>query len=968
VLGPVQIGQDRDMMTPVAQQLVRVLLAVLVLAAGRVVSVAALVDALWGEDPSRERERNLQTRVYALRRLLDEAEPGHGAARVIRVADGYRLELASGAVDVHHFESLASQARATARSGDAVRAAALFRQALALWRGPALADVAPWCTRLAGEAVRLEEQRNRTVEDRLECDLAGGHHGEVLGELSQLTAEFPLRERLAGLLMVALWRCGRRGEALAAFDRTRHTLADKLGIDPGPELRDLHARLLADDPSLAWPAPGATAPATPVPRQLPAGAGHFAGRDAELKALDQLLDSPGQRGEAVVVTAVRGMAGVGKTALAVHWARTVIDRFPDGQLYANLRGFDPDGAPVTPDEVTCWFLGALGVPGPAIPAQPEARSGLYRSMLADRRVLLVLDNAKDAAQVRPLLAGGPGCLALVTSRSSMGGLATSNGARIVCLDQLAPDDATRMLAARLGTERTGSEPDAVAELIRLCAGLPLALAIVAARAAERPDLSLAALAAGFETRDGRGSAISTARPAAPDQRLDGLDNGDELTSIRGVFSWSLRHVSGPAARMFRLLGVHCGPDISLPAAASLAGLPVAAARHALAELSRASLVTEDARGRFSCHDLLSAYAAEQARELDGEADVEAAQQRLVDHYLRTAYAAAASVYPARTRIELPASRDDVTPERLDTYQDVVLWFQAEQKSLMAAVSLAGDRRSGTRGTSTVDSATRSLDTHCWQLAWSCAAMMMRLGQWAETADAVRIGLASAKRLGDPLGQALMHYDLGCAYCRTGEFVEANVNLRRALEIAIASGDQAIAGLAHHGLVMLLDRQGQFAEALPHAQEAFRLRGAAGDRATVAYAENTVGWICAQLGHHAEALQHCTRALDLHRESGSRSGMADTLDSIAFAYQGLGDHEQAIAHYQRSAAAFQEIGDPRGEAASLTGLGDAQCAIGQPDDARRNWERALSIVMRMPGGDTAPLRGRLEGLRSSSKLV
>src|SRR5215472_12048765 len=389
LLGPVEIGPAGGVLAGVPQPRLRVLLGLLAVAMGWAVSAEALVDGVWGEDWSPRREQNLHALVYQLRQRLTALEPVKGGTRLVRAGAGYRLVLEAGELDVAVFRDLAGRGREAARAGDAFGAQELFGQALELWRGAALSDAAPLCPRLAGEAAPLEEARLAVTEERVGCDLALGWHGEVAGELAGLVAEFPLREKLAGLLMTALYRCGRRGEALAVYDTTRRVLAGELGLDPGPELAGLQAKVLADDPALAAPAPppgGAGRPATAagaevVPRQLPAGTGFFAGREAELKELDALLGQAGGEGGAVVISAVAGMAGVGKTALAVHWARRVAGRFPEGQLYVNLRGYDAEGA-VTPEEVTGWFLAALGVPAAQIPAGAQARSGLYRSVLA----------------------------------------------------------------------------------------------------------------------------------------------------------------------------------------------------------------------------------------------------------------------------------------------------------------------------------------------------------------------------------------------------------------------------------------------------------------------------------------------------------------------------------------------------------------------------------------------------------
>ena len=612
LLGPVEIGPAGGALTPVAQPRLRVLLGLLGVAGGRVVTAEALVGGLWEEEWSPGRERNLHTLVYQLRRRLAALEPGNGGTRLVRAGPGYRLTVGPGELDVAVFRDLAGRGRAAARAADAAGARELFGQALGLWRGAALADAAPLCPRLAGEAGRLEEARLAVVEERIGCDLALGRHGEVAGELAGLVSEFPLRERLAELLMTALYRCGRRGEALAAFEAARRVLAGELGLDPGPELAGLQAKVLADDPALAAPAavPGGAVPggaaAGEVPQQLPAGAGFFAGREAELKELDALLGQAGGEGGAVVISAVAGMAGVGKTALAVHWARKVAGRFPDGQLYVNLRGYDAEGAAVTAEEVTGWFLVALGVPAAQIPADAQARAGLYRSVLAGRRVLIVLDNARDPAQVRPLLPGGGGCLVVVTSRSALAGLAAAEGAHPLRLGPLGAEEGVRLLAARLGPERVAAEPGAVTELVARCGHLPLALAVMAARAAADPGLPLGVLAgrlagaAVAEAAVAEGTGRSA--PGADAGRLEVLETGDPATSLGQLLSWSYRQLSAPAAGMFALVGVHCGPDITVPAAASLAGVPRAEAGRALAELVDASLAAEHRPGRYVLHD------------------------------------------------------------------------------------------------------------------------------------------------------------------------------------------------------------------------------------------------------------------------------------------------------------------------------------------------------------------------------
>jgi len=723
--------------------------------------------------------------------------------------------------------------------------------------------------------------------------------------VAQLVSLAPL------ILGLATWSRARRAARVTEVDRA---------AGPGAA---------ADGRSAAVPLGG-----TPVPRQLPAAVAGFAGRAAELGELARLVEEGVTPGGAVVISAIGGTAGIGKTALAVQFAHQVADRFPDGQLYVNLRGFDPAGMPMAPAEAVRAFLDALGVPSRLIPVSLDAQAALYRSLLAGRRVLVVLDNARDSEQVRPLLPGSSGCCVVVTSRSRLTGL-IADGARPLTLGLLTDADARLLLARRLGEARVAAHAGAAGEIIGGCARLPLALSVVAARAAANPEFPLTALARELRDIDGR---------------LQVLDSGEAAASVTAVFSWSYQQLSEQGARLFRLLGRHPWPEFTAPTAASLAAVPLTTARPLLAELARACLITEQVPGRFAFHDLLRAYAVEQARLTDGEAELAAAELRMFDHYLRTAYDAMLTVYPARPRLELPSPPPGVSPERHDAYEDVIGWFRAERDTLLAAVALLGDRGAHQHN--------RGMDAYCWQLAWSSAPMLMRLGEYPRIEAALRTGLSAAERLGDLSARGRVHTDLGYAYTRLGELAEADWHLRRALDIFAISGDWAGVGLAYHGLTVLLDEQGRHADALPHAREALRLRSSFGDRTVVAYAENTVGWIYANLGQHAEALSHCQRALELHLELGVRSGAADTLDSIGFAYAGLGDHQQAIVHFQRAVEMFQEIGDPRGESEALIHLGDAYLALGQDDETRQSWERALALVTVTPGGDTSPVRARL----------
>jgi len=963
----VELVSPEGRLTGLAQPMLRVLVAMLGVMAGRAVADEALVDALWGEEWSREREQNLQTHVSALRRRMAAALPSGGSA-VVRSGGGYRLVLAQDEVDAGLFRSLTARGRRAARAADSAAAAGLFTQALRLWRGPALADVLGLCPRLAGDAAELEELRAGVLEERVECDLTLGQHADVAAEGPRLVAEFPLRERLAGQLMVALWRCGRRGEALATFDSTRRVLATELGLDPGPELARIHAKVLADDPSLAVPAvaagggsgqPGFPAtgggagrtgadrrmgsPDAVVPRQLPAGVGFFAGRDRELKALDELLSQPGDPGGpgAVAVAALGGMAGVGKTALAVHWARKVADRFPDGQLYVNLRGYDPESAPVAAQVVTGWFLAALGVPAGAIPAEAQARAGLYRSVLADKRVLIVLDNARDAAQVRPLLAGGPGCLAVVTSRSSLAGLAATDDARLVRLGVLGEDEAMRMLEARLGRERVAGEPDAVADLIRLCAGLPLALAVLAARAAESPDLPLTALAVALASEPGR---------------LDALHSSDEATSLRAVFSWSYRQLGDAAKQMFALLGLHGGPDISLPAATSLAGVPATRARAALAELADANLVHEHQPGRYQLHDLLRAYAAEHAIEMCTDRETEAAAGRSLDHYLHT-MAGLPSFWAAAFTVARP--RAGVAPERLADHTHLLAWLRAEHQVLLQAVERA---------------ANTGFETEAWQISFFLGLSSHWQGKWADWESAGRIAFTAAEQASDHMGQGWACCSMGYLHWMLGDYGTAHTWHRRALAHSEQAGDLAGQSVAHTGITgTLLDtiwydlelhdhqrgipspsaeHRHRADEGLGHARQALALHRQLGRRnhevSTLAFA----GSHHAILGNFELAVDTCQQALQLSRDIGYLEGQSFAWDSLSFVHRLRGELQEAIYCCEQSLSVLPDVGPQTvlQRAETLTDLGDIHEAVGNLQAARQAWQDALRIFedLHLPG--------------------
>jgi len=665
-----------------------------------------------------------------------------------------------------------------------------------------------------------------------------------------------------------------------------------------------------------------------VPRQLPAPVRQFAGRQAEIAALTGLLDA-GNSAPAVVISVIAGTAGVGKTALAVHWAHQVADQFPDGQLYVNLRGFDPSGRPIPAAEAIRGLLHALGVRAEHIPASLDAGAALYRSLLAGKRTLVVLDNARDTEQVRPLLAAGPGCLVVITSRNQLAGLVAAENAHLLVLDLLTEGEAHELLALRLGTARVAAEPQAAAELIRRCARLPLALAIAAARASAYPGLRLGALAR--ELRD--------ARPT-----LDALDTGDLVISVRSVFSWSLNGLAAPTARMFALLGLHPGPDITVPAAASLADVLPSQARRALCELAQAHLITEHIPARYSLHDLLRTFAAEQALEQEPATGRHAAIHRVLDYYLHTAYTAALLLNPSREPVTLAPPRSDVTPEGLTDIQQALAWFEAEHRVLISAVTTA---------------AQTGFDAHAWQLAWAMDNFLDWQGHWQEWAATQRAALAAATRLGDSAGQATARRLLGHTYARVGDYDQARVHLIDCLGLYRQLGDRIGEGRVNQTLGWVAERQNRYADALGHAEQALALYEATGDRARQAAALNNVGWCHALAGGYQLALKFSRRSLALHCQLGHRKGEASSWDSLGYAEHKLGNLARALDCHHRALAIFLELGDRYQEAEILTHVGEVHHTAGDLSDALNAWQQALGILEDLRHPDASQVRARIQ---------
>jgi DNA-binding XRE family transcriptional regulator len=701
---------------------------------------------------------------------------------------------------------------------------------------------------------------------------------------------------------------------------TVRKLADVFGLDG--QLRERFCAAAA-----AVPAPSSWDGVLPV--QLPPDVPGFTGRRRELTRLDDLLAHSGQT---VLISAVSGTAGVGKTALAVHWAHRVAGRFPDGQLYVNLRGFDPDGRVMAAGAAVRTFLDALGVPAGRVPATLDAQVGLYRSLLAGRRVLVLLDNARDAAQVRPLLPGTPTALVLVTSRNQLTPLVAVDGAHVVDLGLFPSGEAREMLARRLGASRVAAEPAAVDAMVVACAGLPLALAVAAGRA-RQAGFPLAAIAA--ELRDAG-------------RRLDALDAGDPSSEIRVVFSWSYGALSAPAARLFRFLGLHPGLDIAGAAAASLVGARWADTRPLLTELLRGNVLAEHVPGRYRLHDLLRVYAADLARHHDTEADRRAAVARLLAHYTHSTHAAERLLHPRRDPIRVPLRQPavGVTVERFTDDGAAMSWLGVEHPVLLAALRLA------------VDS---GHDLLAWQLAWTLDTFLIRRGHRHDLAATWRTALAAAHRLDDAGMRADALRGLAVADIELGRLADSDIHAQQATARYVDAGDLVGQARSHTVLAYLRWRQGDPSQALEHAERGLRLFRATGHEQGIANELNGVGWYHAELGRYTEALAFCEEALALLRQLGDRVGESYTWDSLGYAHHHLGHHAEAADCYLRALALHRELGDRHDQADTLTRLGDTYLTIGDTPAAREALREALGILVELDLPDAAKVRARIDAV-------
>ncbi|GAB2843966.1 AfsR/SARP family transcriptional regulator [Lentzea nigeriaca] len=826
----------------------RCVLAVLALDANRVVPADRLIERVWGDDAPEGARTTLYGYLYRLRRLLPDGV-------IVRRGGGYLLAVPPEAVDVHRFTALVEQARAT---GDL----ALFEEALALWRGEAFAGLdTPW---LAEVAATLDRARLAAELDRADLALEQGKHLHLATTLPALAEAHPTDERLAAQLMLALHASGRRAEALEHYQVVRAHLVEELGTEPGALLREVHMRVLGKE-------------VAPIPRQLPGAPTPFAGRTTELAELDKILDTAN-------VVAIGGTGGVGKTWLALHWAYRRLDRFPDGQLHVDLHGFDPVTAPTPPATALRWLLDGLDAPSDG---EIDVLAARFRSAVADKRLLIVLDNAHDEDQVVPLLPGSPASTVLVTSRRRLDGLAARHGAHLLSLDAMSPAESADVLAGHLGEDRLAAHPTAVTAILDHCAGLPLALGIAASRAAVHADLPLSVLAEEFS-----------------DDRLD---------SLRSVFAASFRALDDEAATVFRLVAAAPGPDIEVRSAAVLTGLP--RVRTTLRRLENAHLVIRRGAARYRMHDLVRLYATENPAD---PADV----RRVVEFYVETAYAADG---PADNRLDIVAAPGRAVPLEFADADEALAWLTAEHECLLAAQAWA--ERHG-------------MPEAVWDIAWTLDQFHWRRGLIAAHLQTWRAATAVPV---DDWRRAQGHRRYSHVLLRAERHDEALAQLRASLALHERLGSVLEQGNVHHDLAAVHGTTGDLEKAVEHAERSLTFYRAAPNGAKgEGNALNTLGWFLAKAGDHERGRVHCAQAVVLCRASGYPDGQAAAHDSLGHIAHTVGAHRRALGHYRAALRLRRALGDPYEEADALVSLGKVHTALGEHDEAREVWRQAAEL--------------------------
>jgi DNA-binding SARP family transcriptional activator len=924
LLGPIEVvtaGQRLDIGRP--RQ--RCVLAALLVDANRVVPASALIDRVWGDDPPATVRNALYSYLARLRPVVAAA-----GGRVARTSGGYLLELDRDALDIHRFRALVAEA--TAQSSAPDRSIALLAGALGLWHGTPFGDLrTPW---IDGMRATLLAERRSALLRRSELLLRQGRSGEIVADLREAAASDPYDERLAEQLMLALYRCGQRAGALAYYQHMRRGLAEQIGVDPGPELQRLHQQILRGEPVPAAGRPRTTGP-NPVPAQLPHDIPWFTGRATLLAELDDLLapEAGGYGAPAVMISAIEGAAGVGKTALGIRVAHRLSPRFPDGQLYVDLRGYDAQQPPMSPVAALGQFLRALGVAPRSLPVNLDELAALYRSTLAGRRVLVVLDNAATPEQARPLLPGTPAARAIVTSRNQLEGLVVRDGAHRIVLDVLSPGEAAALLTRVIGKRRAAAEPAAAGELARLCARLPLALRVAAERVASQPGAPLAPLIAQLADERDRLDALAT--------------SDDESAAIRAALSWSYRGLPAAAARAFRLLGLHTGPDISLGAAAALTGTTPGETRRLLAALTRVHLLEENQPDRFSFHDLLRVYAAERCRDTESCGEREIAVDRVLGWYVSSATAADTALGPHRRRDHLYPRGGQATTAVFVTHRAALDWCEAERSNLVAAVR----------------DASAAGRPAAWQLPVILGSFFNLRKHWLDWIATHQAGLSAARQAGDRRGEAWVRTGLGLAYwdLRRGE--EAIGHYEHALKLHHELGDRLGEAATLNNLGIAFGDLRRFADAARCLEDALAICRELGDRSGEGMTLDSLGVAYKDLGRLHDAIGCLSAAVAACRDTGNQRGEGFALDNLGDVYREMRRQETAAEHYERALVIRQDIGDRQGEANTLGKLGDLRHEIGQPDLAADYWRRALKLLQERGGPGAERIATRLDELYS-----
>ena len=949
VLGPVQVGDDGDSseMRAVGGLMPRTVLAVLLLDAGRVVSADRLVDLVWADRPPATAGAALHNHMLRLRRMLGDG----GSERIRAVAPGYVLRVEPGELDLEVFAARCEAGRQAMGQGRWAHAREEFAGALALWRGQPLEDVPS--LEAHPRVGQLLEAQAQALEARIEADLHLGLHREVIGELCAMTAEHPLREGLHAQLMLALYRAGRAAEALEAFQALRHILVENLGVEPSNPLQQLQRRILNADPDLAGPPAASTGASagTPPPvvghYQLPADTRAFTGRARELGRLLTLAqeDSGGTHPATMVITAIDGMAGVGKTALAVRAAHLLADRFPDGQLFLDLYDYTQGMAPRDPGDALAALLTSLGAAPGQIPADLDARAAAYRERLAGTRTLIVLDNAATEAQVRPLIPGRGGCLVVIASRKRLKAL---DDAHTVALDVLPEPDALALLRELVGPTRALAGDPGWAQIAALCGYLPLALRIAAALFRHRPAWTLGHLA-------------DKLRAAAPG--LGSFTDGER--DLSAVFDLSYQTLADDQRTLLRRLGLATGPDTDVYAAAALLDVDPAQADQLLQDLVDHHLLAEPAAGRYRMHDLIRAYAHTLAMALDPEPERDRALEGLLHYYAHTAQSASQAI----TRFPRPEPGGPV-PAHVPDLRDpnaARAWLRTEYPNLDAAAAYAH---------------THHLDSHALALAAGLAEILYTDGPWSRALDLHQATAETAELLGQPAARAAALTDLGRVRCLTGDYSQAEAALTQALEVYRAIGHrlgeanaltelgrvQYLTGdylgaegthkravdiycaISHrHGEANALTELGRVRELTadyPGAGDAFtralEIYCAIGNRLGEAIALNNLGHMRDLTGDYPGAENAFTRALEIHRAIGNRLGEANVLNNLGRMRQQIGDYPGAENALTRAQEIYRAIGHRLGEAASLVDLGLVLELTGDYPRAEEVLARSLEI--------------------------